>query len=285
MRSIRASGTMGRAARVALIILAIVAGASTIAPSLLPYDPERIDLDSLRQAPSLQHPLGTDNKGRDVLVRVLAGGRISLAVSFSSALVSLVIGLSAGLIAGYFRGFPDLVVVSIVDLVLSFPSLLLAIGVSVLFPPGTMTVLIALATVGWASFARLVRSQVLVLRTAPYVEAARAMGCGDLRILAMHLLPQCLPLSLVMLGMKIGGFILAEASLSFLGLGAQPPTPTWGSMISTGRIYISSAPWIVIGPGFMITVTALCCYLLGDEARLRYEGSRYSRLSECDAGR
>ncbi|HYA32130.1 MAG TPA: ABC transporter permease, partial [Thermodesulfovibrionales bacterium] len=141
---------------------------------------------------------------------------------------------------------------------------------SVILPPGIYTVMIAIAAVGWASFARLVRGHVLSWREAPFIEAARAVGCSSGRILFVHLLPQCLPLIIVLMGLKLGGYILTEASLSFLGLGAQPPTPSWGSMVSANRVFMVSAPWMVIFPGIAIAMTALCFNLLGDALRDRY---------------
>ena len=168
---------------------------------------------------------------------------------------------------------------AVVDLLLAFPALLLAIGVSVIFSPGIFTVMTALSAVGWASFARLVRGQVLSLRESSFVEAAKAIGCNNVRILFVHILPQCIPLALVMAGMRLGGYVLTEAALSFLGLGVQPPTATWGSMISTSRIFISSAPWMVIFPGLMIAVTALSFNLLGDGLKKRYDSNKESRFS------
>jgi ABC-type dipeptide/oligopeptide/nickel transport system permease subunit len=167
-------------------------------------------------------------------------------------------------------GKADTVIMAIVDLVLSFPSLLLAIGISVILPPGIYTVMIAIAAVGWASFARLIRGHVLILRGISFVEAAQAIGCSTKRIMFVHILPQCLPLVIVMLGLKLGGYILTEASLSFLGLGAQPPTATWGSMISSSRVYILSAPWMVIFPGLAITLTSLGFNMLGDLLSEKY---------------
>ena len=158
----------------------------------------------------------------------------------------------------------------VVDLVLAFPSLLLAIGISVILPPGIYTVMIAIASVGWASFARLIRGYVLSCREEPFIEAAQAVGCGNIRILFVHLLPQCLPLILVMGGLKLAGYILTEASLSFLGLGAQPPTPSWGAMVSANRVFIISASWMVIFPGLAIAVTSLCFNILGDALRDKY---------------
>jgi ABC-type dipeptide/oligopeptide/nickel transport system permease subunit len=165
-----------------------------------------------------------------------------------------------------------------VDLVLAFPSLLLAIGVSVLFPPGMYTVMIALSAVGWASFARLIRGQVIALREASFIEAAKAVGCGNVRILFVHILPQCIPLAFVMTGLKLGGYILTEAGLSFLGLGAQPPTATWGSMISANRVFIGSAPWMVLAPGILIAITALSFNVLGDDLREKYAVQKNERM-------
>ena len=272
---------MGRTGKIAAGFIAIVFLLSLLSPLLIPYNPEIIDLDSLRQPPSLKHPLGTDSKGRDMLARVLSGGKISIGISLTAAFLTMAIGLTAGLISGYFGGRTDIIVMSIVDLVLSFPSLLLAIGISVVMSPGISSVMLALAAVGWASFARVIRGHVLIVREQPYIEAARAIGCTDTRMILFHLLPQCLPLALVIAGLKVGGYILTEAALSFLGLGAQPPTATWGSMISSNRVYISSAPWMVLSPGIMIAVVALCFNLLGDELRERYDVAiRSVRLHE-----
>lgn len=261
---------MKTAGKISAAILIAVSLLSILAPVISGYDPDRIDLDKLRKPPNFQHPLGTDNKGRDILSRILDGGRISLSIAVTAAFLSVGIGLVIGLCSGYFGGKVDTLIMSFVDLILSFPALLLAIGVSVIFPPGIYTVLISIVAVGWASFARLIRGQILTLREATFVEAARAMGCSNRRILFMHLMPQCTPLLLVMAGLKMGSYILTEASLSFLGLGAQPPTATWGSMINASRAYISSAPWMVFTPGFMIAVTALCFNILGDSLRDKY---------------
>ncbi len=251
-------------------VLVIIMLASIFAPLISSHDPEEVNLDELKQSPSLRHPLGTDSKGRDIFSRVLYGGRISLSVALVAAVVSMGIGLLVGLVSGYVGGKTDTFMMLMVDFILAFPSLLLAIGISVILPPGIYTVMIAIASVGWASFARLVRGHVLSSREAPYIEAARAIGCSNGRILFVHLLPQCIPLVIVMMGLKLGGYILTEASLSFLGLGAQPPMPSWGSMVSANRVFIMSAPWMVIFPGLAIAVTALCFNMLGDGLRDRY---------------
>lgn len=259
--------TRGKAAA---LVLGLIILASLAAPLLTPYDPDKINLEALKSSPSQSHPLGTDQKGRDVLARVLHGGRISVGVAITAAVLSMSIGLMVGLVSGYFGGRLDTALMALVDLVLSFPSLLLAIGISIILPQGIYTVMIAIAAVGWAAFARLIRGHVLALREEPYVEAARALGCSPARVIFVHLLPQCVPLSLVMMGLKIGGFIITEASLSFLGLGAQPPTASWGSMVSAGRSYIVAAPWIVLFPGLAIAVTALSFNILGDALQERF---------------
>jgi len=261
---------LGRRGKISAAIIVVVLFVSVAAPLLTSHAPNAIDLDALKNAPSSLHVFGTDQKGRDVLTRVLYGGRISMGVAVVAALLSMSIGLLIGLVSGYFGGKLDTAAMALVDLVLSFPSLLLAIGISIILPPGIYTVMIAIAAVGWASFARLIRGHVLSLREEPFVDAARAMGCSPGRILFVHLLPQCIPLSLVMMGLKIGGFIITEASLSFLGLGAQPPVASWGSMIAQGRSYIVAAPWMVLFPGLAIAVTALCFNILGDAIQERF---------------
>lgn len=251
----------------AAVFILIIVMAAILAPLISPYDPLSIDLDSLRMPPSFQHPLGTDNKGRDVLSRILYGARISLFVSITATLVSMTIGLSLGLVSGYVGGRLDHAITMLTDVVMAFPSLLLAIGISAVLPPGLYTVIIALGVVGWASFARLMRGTVLGIRELPYVESARALGCSGYRVALRHILPNAIPIAVVVSSLRIGGFILAEASLSFLGLGAQPPTPTWGSMISTGRVYILSAPWMVVAPGLAIALTTVSFNILGDHLR------------------
>jgi peptide/nickel transport system permease protein len=261
---------MKRRGMAALLIILVISLLSAFAPYVTSYDPNGIDLDILKQSPRLDHPFGTDQKGRDVLTRIFYGGRISITVAIIAATVSMGIGLLVGLVSGYLGGRTDTAIMAFVDLILSFPSLLLAIGISIILPPGIETVMIAIAAVGWASFARLIRGHVLKLRESPFIEAARAIGCSRLRVLFVHLMPQCIPLALVIFGLKIGGFIITEASLGFLGLGAQPPTASWGAMISTSRSYIIVAPWMVIFPGLAITITALCFNMLGDELSDRY---------------
>lgn len=260
----RGCACMGVKARVSAAILVFIVAASLLAPVLYPYNPHQIDLDNIKAKPGFTHLFGTDQEGRDVLARALEGAKISIGVSILAAISAMVIGLAIGVVSGYAGGKIDTAMMALVDLILAFPSLLLAIGISVVLPSGMLTVMLAIAAVGWASFARLTRGYVLGIRDAQFVEAARAIGCGRMRILFVHILPQCMPLAFTLLTLKIGGYIITEASLSFLGLGAQPPVATWGAMISSGRAYLEVAPWITIFPGIAIALTTFCFNALGD---------------------
>jgi peptide/nickel transport system permease protein len=265
----------GKISSAVLVLLFLI---SIFSPHILPYEPDAINLDSLKQPPSWSHLFGTDNKGRDILARILHGGKISLSISVIAAFISMSIGLTIGLISGYAGGKTDTFLMALVDLILSFPAFLLAIGISVVLPPGIYTVMIALSAVGWATFARLIRGHVLSLKEAAFIEAAHALGCSSSRVVLVHLLPQCIPLALVMTGLKAGGYILTEAGLSFLGLGAQPPTATWGAMISSSRVFINSAPWMVVFPGMLIAITAISFNLLGDALKEKYDVRNRERL-------
>lgn len=256
-----------KVAFISAIVIVSLALAALAAPLLAPYDPLRINLDALRLSPSWEHWMGTDNKGRDILSRVIYGTRISLMVGFMAAAVSMFIGVIIGMTGGYIGGKMDSALTALTDMVMAFPSLLLAIGITVVLPPGLFTVMLALSLVGWASFARLARGLVLSFKEQTFVEAARASGCSTGRILFRHILPNCMPLMVIAGSLKVGSFILAESALSFLGLGAQPPAPTWGSMISLSRNYILSAPWTVVFPGLAIAVTVLSLNILGDSLR------------------
>lgn len=257
------------AALLGLLLLTAAAGPALV--QRFHYDPLAMDLDSLRQPPTWTHPFGTDGKGRDILSRIVYGARISLAVGVSAAVVSLSIGTLFGLVAGYFGGRTDWVLSQVFDVFLAFPSLLLAIGISAVMPPSLGSAMLAIVAVGWAGFARLVRGVTLSLKERAYVEASRALGASAPRILFRHILPNAMPLLLVAGSLRIGGFMLLEASLSFLGLGVQPPTPTWGSMISLNRAYINSAPWMVVFPGLAISAAVISFNILGDYLRDRLD--------------
>ena len=259
--------TSNKPALIAVILLVLLVLMAIVGPSLVSHAPDAIDLDSLRQPPGKTHFLGTDSKGRDILSRVVSGARISLSVGILASALSLCIGIFFGLISGYFGGKVDAFFSQVFDIFLAFPSLLLAIGISAVMPPGLTSAMLAITLVGWAGFARLVRGITLSLKEQTYVEASQALGASSARILYRHILPNALPLILVAGSLRVGGFILLEAALSFLGLGVQPPTPTWGSMISLNRAYINSAPWMVIFPGLAISITVISFNILGDFLR------------------
>jgi peptide/nickel transport system permease protein len=254
-------------ALLAALMLIVLVLTALVGPFLVSHDPLSVDLDSSRQPPSRAHLLGTDNIGRDILSRIIAGTRISLGVGIAASLFSLCIGIFFGLVAGYFGGSTDLVLSQVFDIFLAFPSLILAIGISAIMPPGLFSAMLAITLVSWAGFARLVRGMTLSLKEQTYIEASRAIGASTGRILFRHILPNALPLLLVAGSLRVGGFILLEAALSFLGLGVQPPTPTWGSMISLNRSFINSAPWMVIFPGLAISITVISFNILGDFLR------------------
>lgn len=262
---------MSKTGKISLSIIIFLFSISLLSSLVPSADPYRINLDLIKEPPGISYPFGTDNKGRDIFWRVIAGGKTSIGVAFIAAFISALTGFTVGLTSGYFGGRFDTAVMALVDFILSFPSLLLAIAISVVLPPGIYTVMIAISAVGWTSFARLIRGHVLTLKDMPFVDAARAIGCSNQRILLLHIAPLCIPLSLVMMGIKLGGFILTEATLSFLGLGAQPPTPTWGSMISAHRAYVLTAPWMVLFPGFALTLTAFCFNLLGESLKEMFD--------------
>jgi peptide/nickel transport system permease protein len=262
---------MSKGGRISLIIISIFFILSIASPMLDMQNPYEINLDSINLPPSTNHFFGTDNKGRDIFSRVVYGAKISIGVSIAGAVISAFFGLSIGIISGYFGGRIDSLLMGFVDFALSFPSLLLAIAISIALPSGIYTVMIAIASVNWTSFARMIRGHVMTIRGMAFIDAARAIGCGNLRILIYHIAPQCITLSLVMMGIKLGGLILTEAALSFLGLGVQPPTPTWGYMVSANRAYILTSPWMVIFPGAAISITAFCFNIIGENLSKKYE--------------
>jgi peptide/nickel transport system permease protein len=255
----------------AAVVLALLLVTAVIGPLFVVYDPLAVDLDSLRLPPGKAHLLGTDHKGRDILTRIVFGSRISLVVGIAATLCSLAIGVFFGLVAGYFGGSVDTVLSQVFDVFLAFPSLLLAIGISAVMAPGLSSAMLAIVLVGWAGFARLVRGMTMSLKEQTYVEASRAIGATTGRVLFRHVLPNALPLLLVAASLRVGGFILLESALSFLGLGVQPPAPTWGSMISLNRAYINSAPWMVVFPGLAISVTVISFNIIGDFLRDRFD--------------
>ncbi len=256
-----------RSAGAGLVILLIIIVGSLFAQYLTPYDPGEIDLEIALSPPSASHPFGTDAFGRDVLTRTLYGGRISLGVGFVARTISLLLGIVLGTIAGFYGGRTDSVVMRAADITFAFPTLLLLIAIMAVVTPGVMSLFVALGVVGWAAMARLVRAQVLSVKEREYVQAARAAGAGTVGLVVRHILPQCLAPVFVVYTLGLGMTIMAESSLSFLGLGVQPPDPSWGAMISRGVAFMRRAPWLTLFPGLVLTLTICSVNLLGDGLR------------------
>ena len=250
--------TSGALLTITLIVLAIAA------PLLAPFDPDVQDTARRLEAPSHYHPLGLDDLGRDVLSRILFGARVSLRVGFSVVILGSLIGVFLGSIAGYFGGWADLIVMRVCDILLAFPGILLAIALVAVLGPSLNNVIIALAIINWVGYARLVRGQVLKVREMEYVTAAKALGARSPRVILRHVLPNVINPIIVMATLGLAGVILAEAALSFLGLGVQPPTPSWGKMLDSGRRYLGVANHLAIFPGAAIMLAVMGLNFLGD---------------------
>jgi ABC-type dipeptide/oligopeptide/nickel transport system permease subunit len=242
---------------------------AVLAPLVSHHDPLRIDLVNQLQGPSLAHWLGTDIEGRDVWARLVYGARVSLSAGIVSQCIALSIGLTMGLIAGYYGGWTDEVVMRLADVTLAFPTLLLLIAMAAALQPSLGVVFLTIGVVGWASMARLVRGQVLIVRQLEFVQASRALGARDWRVMVFHVLPSVIAPVLIAVTLGVAAAIMAESSLSFLGLGVQPPTPSWGAMIADGRDLnqLRYAPWTSLAPGLAIGAAVLGFNLLGDALR------------------
>ncbi len=250
-------------------VIALLVAVAIAAPLLVNTDPARIDLTNTLHAPSSEHWFGTDAQGRDVWSRLLFGARVSLLVGLASQGLALALGVVLGLVAGYRGRWTDDVIMRCADVTLAFPSLLLLIAMSAAFEPSLAVVCVVIGVVGWAGMARLVRGQVLVTRELDYVHAMRALGAHDVRILWRHLLPNVIAPVVIAATLGIAGAIMAEAALSFLGLGVQPPTPSWGAMIADGRdlAQLRGAPWTSLAPGLAIGAAVLGFNVFGDALR------------------
>jgi peptide/nickel transport system permease protein len=250
-----------------LVLSLVAAGADRIAP----YDPTAQVLAENLAPPSARHVLGQDKLGRDILARIVYGTRVSLAVGVVTVVVSLAIGATIGALAGFAGGWVDELVMRAVDVLLAFPGLLLAIALTAVLGPSLRNVLLALCLLGWTGFARVARGEIVRLREREYVEAARALGVPERRILVRHIVPLLATPLLVQATFGMAAAIVAEASLSFLGLGAQAPTPSWGAMLNDGRAFVLVAPHLTIFPGLAILVTVLALNFLGDGLRDRLD--------------
>ena len=250
-----------------LIIVTLVILCAVFATYFSPMAPLQINYDIYRAKPDATHLMGGDDLGRDIFSRVLYGARLSLTVGLVSQLIALTIGLSIGLVAGYYGGWLDTLLMRFVELILAFPFVILAVALVVALGPSVVNSFLALGLAGWPYMARVVRAQVLVVKQSDYVQAARALGVSDLRIIIQHLIPNVLSPVIVLATAGIASAILAEAGLSFLGLGPPAPAPSWGGMLFAGRSYLREAPWISGFPGLAIFITVLGFNLLGDGLR------------------
>jgi peptide/nickel transport system permease protein len=255
---------VGLVGAVLVLVFVIVA---VLAPVLSPYDPVATDFAEVLTPPSAKHLFGTDDIGRDILSRVVYGSRVSLQAGLFTVAVALSIGLPLGLIAGYLGGRVDNVLMRALEVVLSFPGLVLALGITAVLGPKLIHALFAIGVVFVPNFARLIRAQVLSVKEHDFVAAARALGASDRRLVILHILPNCLAPLLVQSSFSVAFGILTESALSFLGMGTQPPTPSWGIMLSMGRGYLEQAPWLGAFPGAAIFLTVLGFNLLGDGIR------------------
>jgi len=258
--------------------IALLSLLAIFAPLLSPYPPDAINYLALLKPPSADHLLGTDDLGRDILSRLLYGGRLSLSVAISAVFLSVLAGVPIGLIAGYVGGIADEVIMRVLDSVIALPPLVLALTISAVLGPGLVNATIAIAIVAIPTYARLIRGQVLSIKNNDYVLAARSVGVRSGAILFRHIMPNVISPIIVQASLGVGFAIILESSLSFIGLGAQPPTSTWGSMVQTSFQYLDLAPWFVMAPSILIFIAVLGANLLGEGIRNALDPNRRTRL-------
>ena len=246
------------------LILALLVASALLAPFIAPHDPAQQNLDQDLLTYSSDHLFGTDKLGRDILSRTLYGGRVSLLVGVTTVAISLSMGLVIGSLSGYLGGWVDQLLMRLVDVLLAFPGILLAIAFTAVLGPGLDHVILALSLIGWTGYARLVRGEILSLKEREFVQAARALGSDPSRVIRSHLLPNLLPPLLIQATFGLAAAIIAEGSLSFLGLGVEPPTASWGSMLNEGRQFLLVAPHLTTYPGLALMITVLGLNLVGD---------------------
>jgi peptide/nickel transport system permease protein len=256
-----------KTARFALGTLALFAMLAILAPQLAPYDPYDVRIENSMLPPSLSHLMGTDLAGRDILSRMLLGSRVSLVIGIFAVAISASIGATLGLISGFYGGRIDNLLMRLVDVMMAFPGVLLAMSIVAVLGTGLNNVIIAVGIGGITNFARVSRGAVLSIKEEVYIDAARSTGCSDLRIIFLHILPNAFPQILALASMSYGWALLSAAGLSFLGLGATPPDPEWGAMLSDGRTVMWDAPWAAVFPGVAILLVVLSSNLLGDAIR------------------
>ncbi len=259
--------TANRLGVIGLIVVVALTVMALLAPYIAPFDPAKQDFSALLQPASSAHWLGTDELGRDTLTRVMYGARISLSAGLVSVALALLVGTLLGLVSGFVGGWLDELIGRFIDALLAFPFLILAITLAAILGPSLQNTMLAIAIVTTPAFARVTRAQVLAQRELEYVQAAGALGAGSARTLLRHILPNISAALIVQTSLAIAEAVLAESTLSFLGLGVQPPTPSWGSMLNTARGYLQTAPWLALAPGVIIFATVLAFNLLGDGLR------------------
>jgi peptide/nickel transport system permease protein len=256
-----------RAALAGALIVLAVAVLAIAAPLIAPYDPIRVNVSEAHQLPTPQHILGTDQFGRDIFSRLLYGGQLSLRIGLVSVGIASACGVGLGLLAGYLAGWVGTVIMRAMDMLLALPGILLALVIVAILGPSLINLMIAVGISNIPHYTRIVRANVLTVKSTPYVDAARVIGCGDLRIMLQHILPNTLASLIVMATLGVASAILTGAGLSFLGLGVQPPTPEWGAMLSSGRDFLRNSWWITTFPGLTIMITVLAINLVGDGLR------------------
>ncbi len=264
----RAPGYISATYLVLLIVITIVG------PWIAPHDPNQNDLRAVLQAPSAEHWLGTDALGRDALSRLLFAGQVSLVATVQAVAVGLVFGVLPGVLSGYFGGLVDTIITRVADVLLSFPSLILALGIVAILGPGLTNAMFAIGVAYAPRFLRIVRGQILFVRGETFVEAAISTGIPRWRVIWAHMLPNAWPALIIQISFMLGLTLIIEASLSFLGLGVQPPNASWGSMIGSSKAYLEIAPWLALAPGLVIFFTSLAFNTLGDVLRDEVTGGR-----------
>ena len=266
----RALSALRRCNRTALFgtaLVGVIVLVALVAPLLAPHDPITVDVLQRLQSPSVSHPMGTDQLGRDYLSRVIHGARTSFTIAVTVTALEALIGIAVGAAAGYLGRLVDVTLMRGVDLVLAFPGLILALAIAALLGPSNTNLVIALVAVGWVGYARLVRGAILSVKAMPYIECSRAIGCRRWRIVLRHVLPHVVAPLLVLATLNVGHTILAVSGLSFLGLGVQPPIAEWGAMLAEGKTFMESAPYLMLFPGMMIVLSVLAFNLVGDGLR------------------
>lgn len=256
---------------VGFTLISIIVVLSAAANIISPYDPYKIDLVNKLMAPSLEHPMGTDQLGRDLFTRILYGGRYTLLLSASAIAIALAIGLLVGTLSGYYRGWLDLAIQRVVDILMAFPSIILAIVLATILGYGLQTLVVAVAIAESPFMIRVIRAAVIGIRDLPYIEAVKLMGYGDLYIVLRHVIPNIIYIVIPQVTLQMGSAILTIAALGFLGIGIKPPTPEWGSMLNEARTYLMDNPHLLLFPGFMIFISIASFNIVGESLKARFD--------------